>query len=126
MTTDAFIPMLKKSKAPRIIIMSSCLGSIGNTLNPEYPFYGLAERGRSYKMSKAATNMVGAVFAVQYKDDGIRVNVVNPGYRATNLNNHSEQAGKKEDGALEACKMIVLENSSETATYTELEGPIPW
>lgn len=124
--TDEFIPLLLKSKSPRIVIMSSDLGSVGNTLNPQYRFYGYAELARSYKLSKAAVNMAGAVFAVRYKEDGIRVNVVNPGFRATNLNNHAEQAGKKEDGALEACRMIIAGESNETGTYTEIEGPIPW
>lgn len=106
--------------------MSSDLGSIGNTLNPEYTFYAMAERTRSYKISKAAVNMAGAVFAARYKEDGIRVNLVNPGFRATNMNNHAAMAGKKEDGAIEACRVIGLGDSSETGTYTEIEGPLPW
>lgn len=70
--------------------------------------------------------MVGAVTASGYKQDGIRVNVVNPGLRATNLNNNAPQGGKKEDGAIEACKWITLAGGGETGTYSEIEGPIPW
>lgn len=106
--------------------MSSDLGSIGNTLNPEYAYYSMAATIRMYKISKAGVNMAGAVMAVQYKDDGIRVNVVNPGFRATNMNGYSEHAGKAEDGAIEACKQITLGDDSATATYTEIEGNIPW
>ena len=79
-----------------------------------------------YKASKAAVNMIGAVYAVQYKDEGIRVNIVNPGFRQTNLNNYAEGAGKKEDGAIEACKLITLGDAGETGTYSEIEGPIRW
>lgn len=106
--------------------MSSDLGSIGNTLNPEYIYYAMAERARAYKLAKAAVNMAGAVMATQYKEDGIRVNLVNPGFRSTNLNRHAPQAGNKEDGAIEACRIIVLGDDKATGTYTEIEGTLPW
>ena len=124
--TDAFVGLLRKSKAPRIIIMSSDLGSMGNTLDPKYPFYSYAPIALHYKAAKAAVNMVGAVYAVQYKDDGFRINMVNPGFRQTNLNSYAEGAGKKEDGAIEACKFITMGDAGETGTYSETEGPIRW
>lgn len=122
--TESFLPLLKKSSKPRIVIMSSDVGSIANVSNPQWPSYGYQEFG--YKASKAAVNMVGAIYAEKYKKDGIRVNLVNPGFRATNLNNYSEFAGPREDGAIEACKYITMGHVGETGTYTELEGPIDW
>lgn len=70
--------------------------------------------------------MAGAVMSVQYKEDGIRVNVVNPGFRATNMNHYSQYAGKAEDGAIEACKIITSGEDPATGTYTEIEGTLPW
>lgn len=53
--TDAFIPLMRKSSEPRIIFVSSGLGSIGNTLHPEFPYHGYD--APEYKASKAAMNM---------------------------------------------------------------------
>lgn len=104
--------------------MSSDVGSISNTLNPNYAYYGIDNI--PYKSSKAAVNMVGVVLAKRLKPDGIRLNLVNPGFRATNLNGYNKAAGLPADGALEACKFVVMGDEGETATYTELEGPIGW
>ena len=95
--TDAFLPLLRRSAIPRIVIMSSDLGSIAWTLDPSSLNHNFQEP--IYKASKAAVNMLGAVFSNIYAKDGIRVNLVNPGFRSTGLNNHSDLAGPKEDGA---------------------------
>lgn len=124
MVSDAFIPLLKKSKAPRLMFMSSDLGSIGNTLNPEYTYYKLLSF--PYKASKAAMNMIAAIYSVQLKDDGFRVNVVNPGFRKTNLNGFNKAAGDPAEGVIEPCRLITMGDAGGTATYSELEGPIPW
>lgn len=124
MVTDSFIPLLKKSKIPRIVIMSSDLGSITNTLNPAH--YAYFFDGFAYKISKAAVNMAGAMYGKKYKKDGIRVNLVNPGFRATNMSNYSEHAGSKEEGAFEACRVITLGDQGDSPTYTEIEGSIDW
>lgn len=70
--------------------------------------------------------MVGAVLAKRLRPDGIRLNLVNPGYRATALNAYNKNAGDPKEGSIEACKYVVMGDEGETATYTELEGPIGW
>lgn len=122
--TDSFIPLLKKAKHPRLVIMTSDLGSITNTLDTNH--YAHFYQETAYKPSKAAVNMVGAVYSVKYGKEGLRVNLVNPGFRATNLNDHSEHAGKKEDGAIEPCRVIALGDEGDSITFTEAEGSIGW
>lgn len=61
--TEAFVPLLRKSSQPRIIFMTSELGSIGSTLNPKFPSYGVDKP--QYKASKAAMNMIMATYAVK-------------------------------------------------------------
>lgn len=121
--TDALIPLLSKSLSPRIIFMSSGLGSINDTLDPKYEFYGLD--GTAYKASKAALNMLTACYAVKYGKEGFKVNCVDPGHRQTNLNNHSPVAKAKEEGAVEACRLIVGEGG-ENGTFSDLNGPLRW
>lgn len=104
--------------------MSSNLGSITWTLDPSAANHDFQEP--IYKASKAAVNMLGAVFSNLYAKEGIKVNLVNPGFRSTGLNNHAELAGPKEDGALEPCRVITLGAKGEMVTYTETGRSIPW
>ena len=57
--TDVFIPLMRNSSEPRIIFMSSGVGSIRNTLDPEFPYHGYD--ALEYKASKAAMNMILAI-----------------------------------------------------------------
>ncbi|EON68301.1 hypothetical protein W97_07559 [Coniosporium apollinis CBS 100218] len=122
--TEEFAPLLKKSEAPRVVMMTSGLGSLGMTLDPARAYYGLD--APAYKVSKAAMNMVAAVEAVKYAKDGIKVNVVCPGFRKTNLNGYSEMAGDPADGAIEACRVIIMGKEGPTGRFTTLEGEYPW
>ena len=121
--TDACIPLLQKSSNPRIVFMSSGLGSISDTLDPKYEFYGLD--GAVYKATKAALNMMTACYAVKYGKEGFKVNSCDPGWRQTNLNNYSAGAGAKEEGAVNACRLIMGEGG-ENGTFSDLNGPLRW
>lgn len=103
--TEIFLPLLKKAQIPRLLFMSSGLGSITSTLDPTWPYYGL--KNKPYLTSKAAMNMIGAQYAVELGPEGIKVNMIDPGFRATNLNDYHENGGNPEDGAIEACRLIV-------------------
>ena len=81
--TDAFIPLMRKSSETRLIFVSSGLGSIGNTLDPKFPYY--VYDAPEYKASKAAMNMVMGIYAVKYKDEPIKFNACFLGLRATGL-----------------------------------------
>ncbi|KAI1621844.1 hypothetical protein EDD37DRAFT_497740 [Exophiala viscosa] len=111
-TTEAFMPLLRKSQAPRLLFMSSGIGSIGNILDPNFPMYGLDNK--PYSTSKAALNMLAAIYSVQYGKEGFKVNVICPGFRATRMNGFDEMAAKAEDGVILACELIVR---------TDKEGP---
>ncbi|KAK7903545.1 hypothetical protein LTR67_001565 [Exophiala xenobiotica] len=124
--TEAFLPLLKKAtNTPRLLFMSSGLGSIAMTLDPKSPFYGYIVK--PYNTSKAAMNMLGAMYAVELGKDGIKVNMIDPGFRATNLNGYHEAGGKPEDGALQACRMIVnTDKDGPHGTFSSNEGSVPW
>lgn len=64
--------------------MASELGSIGDTLNPAFKYYGID--APEYKASKAALNMIMATNAVKLKKEGFQINVCCPGLNATGLN----------------------------------------
>ncbi|WP_306370496.1 SDR family NAD(P)-dependent oxidoreductase [Nocardiopsis sp. CC223A] len=86
--TDAFLGLLRRSPAPRVVNVSSELGSISTLTDPEGPFFDM-DGGIPYPASKAALNMATAVYAKELADTGAKVNAANPGYCATDLNGHS-------------------------------------
>ena len=128
--TDAFVPLLKLAKNPRIVFMSSEMGSVANTLDPNFPYYGIPLSNFdvvAYKASKAALNMLGATYAVKYGGDGFKINMCCPGLRKTNLTpTVGGLGGEAAEGAVNACRLATLGVEGEGGTFTNLEGVLPW
>ncbi|KAL7783183.1 hypothetical protein V8C43DRAFT_189536 [Trichoderma afarasin] len=116
--TEAFIPLLTASSAPRIVFVSSFMGSL--THRPESPV-----PLPIYRSSKAALNMIMLHYALKYKDAGWKVNATCPGYCATNLNGF---VGKDDpaDGALNAVRLATMGEDGETGTFSNKEGSLAW
>lgn len=84
--TNALLPLLRRAPAARIVNVSSEVGSIEIMTNPQGALFGLTSV--PYPSSKAALNMVTAMYAKELRDTPIKVNAANPGYCATDLNGH--------------------------------------
>ena len=86
--TNALLPLLSRAPAARIVNVSSEVGSITAESDPAHP---LSQMPASvpYPSSKAALNMVTVMYAKELRDTPIKVNAANPGYTATDFNNHS-------------------------------------
>lgn len=85
--TQAFLPLLKAAPAAQVIMISSELGSLRALLDTENEFYGLNSLG--YNTSKTALNAATVSFAKALKPFGIRVNAVDPGFTATDMNGYA-------------------------------------
>jgi NAD(P)-dependent dehydrogenase (short-subunit alcohol dehydrogenase family) len=83
--THAFLPLLAASARPRLVMVSSGLGSIARVNDPELGEFGVP--GMVYQSSKAALNMIANQYAKELTT--VRVTSVDPGYTATDLNGHS-------------------------------------
>ncbi|MFI5720564.1 SDR family NAD(P)-dependent oxidoreductase [Nocardia sp. NPDC051750] len=117
--THAFLPLLRKSAAPRLVMVSSGLGSFAITAEP-----GLVEATMIdlvYPSSKAALNMVTTMYAKSLPD--VRVTAVDPGYTATGLNGFSgpQTVTEGSDAIVEACTAADL-----SAGFISRHGPMPW
>jgi NAD(P)-dependent dehydrogenase (short-subunit alcohol dehydrogenase family) len=86
--TNAFLPLLRRAAAARIVNVSSEVGSITSMTDVASPL-GQMPASVPYPASKAALNMVTAMYAKELRDTPIKVNAANPGYCATDLNGHS-------------------------------------
>ena len=85
--TNAMLPLLRRAPAARIVNVSSEVGSITSITDPDGPMAAMASV--PYPSSKAAVNMVTAMYAKELKATPIKVNAANPGYCATDLNANS-------------------------------------
>ena len=119
--THAFLPLLQRSAAPVIVNVSSGLASIARVANPGTPAY--AYPGVAYPASKATVNMITVQYAKAFP--GMRINAVEPGFTATDLNGH---AGTQtvEEGAEIIVRMAQVGPGGPTGGYFDAAGPIPW
>ncbi|USU04201.1 SDR family oxidoreductase [Sphingomonadaceae bacterium OTU29LAMAA1] len=85
--TQAFLPLLRRATAARIVMMSSGLGSLSDATDMAGLFWNVGYAG--YCASKAALNMLTIKLAKELLADGIKVNAADPGYTATDLNGHT-------------------------------------
>ncbi|MFJ6195400.1 SDR family oxidoreductase [Micromonospora sp. NPDC092111] len=85
--TNAFLPLLLRARAGRIVNVSSEVGSIASLTDPKSPLWPLTSV--PYPSSKTALNMVTAMYAKELRDTPVLVNAANPGYCATDFNGHA-------------------------------------
>jgi NAD(P)-dependent dehydrogenase (short-subunit alcohol dehydrogenase family) len=86
--TNAMLPLLRRAPAARIVNVSSEVGSISSMTDPASPLAQMPA-GLAYPSSKAALNMITAMYAKELRDTPIKVNAANPGYTKTDLNRNS-------------------------------------
>ena len=119
--THAFLPLLLRSAAPVVVNVSSGLGSLTVMSTPGRPAHGYP--GVAYPASKAAVNMVTVQFAKAFP--GMRINAVEPGFTATDLNlNTGTQTA--EEGAEIIVRMAQLGPDGPTGGYFHEAGALPW
>lgn len=119
--TNAMLPLLRRSTAGRIVNVSSELGSLTRQLSPQ----GLRSPLLAHSTSKTALNGVTAAYALELRDTPIKVNAVNPGYCATDLNNHAGVLPAAE-GAAVSVHAATLADDGPTGVFFTDGGVLPW
>ena len=119
--THAFLPLLRRSAAPVVVNVSSGLASLTRLSSPGSQAY--AYPGVAYPASKAAVNMITVQYAKAFPE--MRINAVEPGYTATDLNRHMGTQ-TVEEGAEIIVRMAQLGPEGPTGSLVDAEGPIPW
>ncbi|KAF2174733.1 NAD(P)-binding protein [Zopfia rhizophila CBS 207.26] len=121
--TEAFVSLLEKAKIPRLVFLSSMLGSLSDRNDPS-SIYDAVE-SVSYRCSKAAINMLCLSYARRYRDKGWKVNTCCPGYVITNINKGGGVL-TVEEAMLNLVRLCTLGVNGETGTFSDNTGPIPW
>ena len=112
--TQAFIDLLRQSPEPRIVNVTSGLGSLTLHNDPSWKYY--AVKGAAYQPSKAALNAYTIMLAYELRDTSFKVNAVDPGYTATDFNHHSGP-GSVSDAAARLVKAATLGPDGPTSQF---------
>jgi NAD(P)-dependent dehydrogenase (short-subunit alcohol dehydrogenase family) len=129
--TNAFLPALRRSSHPRIVNVSSGTGSLTWTTgpNPQFDYRAAGTgSGAAYRSSKTALNAVTVFYAQALVGDGIKVNALAPGLRATNLNPQAAAAGgDPAEAAAGAVRLALLADNGPTGQLVAWDGTVvPW
>jgi len=128
--TTALLPLLLKSSDPKLIFVSSGLGSLTMNADPDDMFYNVA--AFFYRTSKSALNMEMLNWSKRLKDRNVKVYGVCPGYNATGLGGDAEQAAKfgavpPSVGGLVIAEVVEGKRAGEENLVVGGEGKIrPW
>jgi len=121
--TQAFLPLLRRSDAGRIVNLSSGLGSLTLNSDPTWPFASVMYL--AYNSSKTAVNAITVQFAYELRETPIKVNAADPGYVATDMNQH-QGVRSVEQGAATPVRLATLPPNGPTGGYFNDDGPVPW
>jgi NAD(P)-dependent dehydrogenase (short-subunit alcohol dehydrogenase family) len=123
-TTQAFLPLLRKSEAARIVNLSSILGSIGFHATPGSPVYE-AKDTPAYNVSKAAVNAYTVQLAHELKETRIKVNAAHPGWVKTDMGG-AGAIMEIEDGARTSVALATAGTDAPNGTFVHMGEPLPW
>ncbi|MEI3800856.1 MULTISPECIES: SDR family oxidoreductase [unclassified Chitinophaga] len=126
--TRAFIDLLQSAPQPRIVNVSSSMASLTLNSDPTWPFYH--HKGAAYLPSKTALNMYTVTLAYELRDTPFKVNAIDPGFIATDFNNHRGTGSVEEAGA-RLVKYATIGDDGPTGRFFSEEnnpvtGEIPW
>lgn len=114
--TQAFRHLLKQGDNPRVVMISSGMGSLQRAGGSSY----------AYRMSKAAMNMAARVLAFDSAMNGITTITVNPGWVRTDMGGPSASLKPEESGsALRA--LINRLTPADNGMFFQYDGSeLPW
>ena len=116
-----FLDLLKKAEHPRIVNVTSDLASLTHHSNPSWVYYGI--KGGAYGPSKTALNAYTVALAYELRDK-FKVNMVNPGYTATDFNQY--RGTKKIEEAARIIVQTAMHADGPTGKFISDYGETPW
>jgi NAD(P)-dependent dehydrogenase (short-subunit alcohol dehydrogenase family) len=119
--TNAFVPLLRASAHPRVVMVSSTVGSFARTL--EMDLFDWRITPPAYAVSKSAVTMLTLKFARALP--GVLVNAADPGYTRTDLNG-GDGVQTVTEGTDAVVHLATLPDDGPTGTFVDRRGVVPW
>lgn len=121
--THALLPLLRAGRQRTIVNVSSELGSLALHSYPDFPYASV--NLRPYCSSKTALNAFTVLLAKELQAESFKVNAVNPGFTATDLNGFTGTR-TVEQAAQTVVKYASLDASGPSGGYFTDGGLLPW
>ncbi len=122
--TNAMLPLLRRSAAPRIVNMSSSVGSLTRQSGPADDLT-TGPVAVAYSPSKTFLNAITVQYARELRGTNILINAACPGFVATDLNGF-RGVRTPEQGAAIAIRLATLPGDGPTGGFFEDAGVVPW
>ena len=120
--TNAMLPLLRRSASPRIVNVSSSVGSL--TLQTT-PGASVGPVAAAYSPSKTYLNAIMVQYVRELADTSILINVACPGYVATDLNGFNGTRTTQQ-GAATPIRLATLPDDGPTGAFFDDAGELPW
>jgi NAD(P)-dependent dehydrogenase (short-subunit alcohol dehydrogenase family) len=120
--TNAMLPMLRHATSPRIVNVSSTVGSL--TLQTAQAD-AVGPISAAYSPTKSYLNAITIQYAKELAGTGVLVNAGCPGYVATDLNNF-QGFRTPEQGAAIFLQLATLPDGGPSGTFRDETGIQPW
>lgn len=121
--TQTMLPLLRAGQGKVIINVSTALGSLGLQGEESWPYNGV--NLLAYNSSKTALNMFTVSLAKELRNEGFRVNAVNPGHIKTGLGGENAP-GSVEEGATISVNCVLAGSDTPTGLFLSSGGVVPW
>ncbi|GAB7043641.1 MULTISPECIES: SDR family NAD(P)-dependent oxidoreductase [Catenuloplanes] len=119
--TNAFVPLLRASRHPRVVNVSSSVGSFAETVAHDMFDWQIVPP--VYAVSKTALTMLTLKYSRALP--GMLVNAADPGYTETDLNGHRGTQTVTE-GSDAIVRLATLSADGPTGILVNRDGVVPW
>ena len=119
--TKAMLPLLRRSASPRIVNISSSVGSLTWQADPEIEVGPIMA---AYSPAKSYLNAMTVHYARQLAGTGILVNAACPGLVATDFTGFTGRP--VHEAAATPIRLATLPDGGPTGTFVNDDGVIPW
>jgi len=120
--TNALLPLLRRSPSPRIVNVSSSVGSLALQTKPGSDTGPISA---AYSPSKTLLNAVMIQYVKELEGTDVLINAACPGFVATDLNGH-RGTRTVEQGAATPIRLATLPDGGPTGGFFDDAGEVPW
>ncbi len=120
-TTNAFLPLLEKAEAPRIVNLGAVLGSLTEISKPQMKTWIRA----SYSASKAALHAYTIELAQEKSGSNFKINAAHPGWAKTDMGG-PQALLSVERGAKTVVQLATLDDDGESGKLVHMQKVMSW
>lgn len=132
LVSEAFMPLVLKSKNPYSIFVSSALGSLSKASDPKDTIY-YTDNWQVYRMSKSALDMIAVTEYHKWTPKGVKVFALCPGLVRSFLRGPEEdrisaggRAGDPDTSGETMLSIIEGNRDADVGKFVHKDGVYPW